>query len=143
MSEVGLLTSLLAAEHAAVYAYGVLGARLAPPERSQALADRDAHRVSRDVLTALLTARQAAAPGTLPAYAVAPATADDARGLAARVEAGLASRWLDLVAGTDDRDLRRTGVAGLSDCAVRAAQWQRALGAVPGTTALPGVTRPG
>jgi hypothetical protein len=58
--------------------------------------------------------------------------------LAVRLEEGLAGRWRDLVGGTDDRDLRRTGVSGLQECAVRAAAWRRLAGRRPGTVALPG-----
>jgi len=58
--------------------------------------------------------------------------------LAVRLEEGMALRWSDLVGGTDDRDLRALGVAGLTEAAVQAARWRRALGDRPGTVALPG-----
>jgi hypothetical protein len=69
---------------------------------------------------------------------VAVATADEALALAVRLEEGLALRWRDLVGGTDERPLRELAVAGLQECAVRAAQWRRRAGSAPSTVALPG-----
>ena len=47
-------------------------------------------------------------------------------------------RWLDLVGGAADLALRRLGVDGLTDTAVRAATWRELLGGRPVTVALPG-----
>lgn len=135
---VELLTVLLEAEHAVVYGYGVLGARLDDATRRTALAAFDAHRARRDALTAALVRRGERAPSAEPAYDVAVADAAAARALAVRLEDGMAVRWHDLVVGTDDVDLRRLAVSGLQDAAVRAATWRRLSGATPLTTALPG-----
>lgn len=136
--EVARLTALLTAEHAAVYAYGVLGARLDDQTRPLAQQADDAHRASRDALAALLAARSAPAPATRAAYDVAVAGRTEALALAVRVEQGLAVRWRDLVGGTDDRDLRRFAAAGLTAAAVRATGWRTAVGGAPRTAALPG-----
>lgn len=133
-----LLQDLLAAEHAAVYGYGVLGARLDEATRPQAVDALAAHRLRRDALGALLGARRAAAPGPLPAYDVTVAGQPAAVALAVRLEAGLAVRWRDLVGGTDEEALRRLGTSGLTETAVRAARWRLVLGVRPPTVALPG-----
>jgi hypothetical protein len=73
-----------------------------------------------------------------PAYDVAVAGPAEAAALAVALEEGLSVRWLDLVGGTDDRGLRRLGVDGLAETAVRATSWRRVLGAQPLTAALPG-----
>ncbi len=141
--EVRLLTALLEAEHATVYAYGVLGARLADPLRERARAADTAHRARRDEVRALLVARGAGTPGTAPAYDAVADTPEQALALAVRVEEGLGVRWRDLVLGTDDEGLRRLGASGLAETAVRAARWRAEL--VPGgapTTAFPGVVAP-
>lgn len=143
MSDESLLQALLAAEHAAVHAYGVLGARLEGDLLLEAQEADDAHRARRDRLAELLRARGAPVPGTLPAYDVQARTADDALGLAVRVEDGLALRWRDLVGGTDEPGLRRLGAQGLTDAAVRAARWRRAGGDRTPTVALPGTGAPG
>ncbi len=135
-----LLVALLEAEHAAVYAYGVLGGRLDEDPRRGARAAFDNHRARRDQLAALLRAGGAAAPVALPSYDVTVATPQQAYGLAVRLEEGLALRWRDLVVGTDDAMLRALAVAGLQETAVRAAQWRLLAGRSPVTVALPGTT---
>lgn len=135
---VPLLTALLDAEHAAVYGYGVLGARLDESARELALLAHDSHRARRDQVAARLRERGGAAEPPPPAYDVAVPDAAQALALAVRLEEGLALRWRDLVGGTDERPLRELAVAGLTECAVRAAQWRRRAGTAPATVALPG-----
>lgn len=135
--EVPLLQALVAGEHAAVYGYGLLGARLSGALRGAAGDADDRHRLRRDALTAQLQARSAPVPAAQGAYDVAVADEAGALALAVRLEEGVAVLWRDLVAGTDDRGLRRLAVAGLTECAVRAARWREAQGRPP-TVALPG-----
>ena len=135
---VRLLTALLEAEHAVVYGYGTLGARLDAGTRRAALTAYDAHRARRDGLAARLHRHGARPVAAQPAYDVAVASAAEALALAVRLEEGIALRWRDLVAGTDDSDLRALGVAALQETAVRAAQWRRRAGTHPVTVALPG-----
>lgn len=135
---VPLLEVLLEAEHAVVYGYGALGARLAEEPRRLALLAYDSHRARRDQLTALLRGAGADPEPSEPAYDVEVASPDQALALAVRLEQELAVRWRDLVAGTDEQPLRSLAVAGLTECAVRAAQWRREAGTAPLTTAFPG-----
>lgn len=138
MSDLDLLTAVLTDEHAAVYAYGALGARLDSPTRAVALAAFDDHRRARDDVTTRLRAAGRRPPGPLPSYDVAVRGRADALVLAVRIEVALGVRWRDLVGGTTDPTLRRAGVAGLQACAVRAATWRLTAGTSPATTALPG-----
>lgn len=135
---VPLLAALLEAEHATVYGYGVLGARLDEPTRRLALLAYDSHRARRDQLAARLRDRGADPEPPPPAYDVAVTGPVEALALAVRLEEGVAQRWRDLVAGTDERPLRELAIAGLQECAVRAAQWRRRAGTTPVTVALPG-----
>ncbi len=135
---VPLLTELLEAEHAAVYGYGVLGARLDEDTRRLALTAYDSHRARRDQVAARLRERGGDPEPPPPAYDVAVADPAQALALAVRLEEGLALRWHDLVAGTDERPLRELALAGLRECAVRAAQWRRRAGSAPVTVPLPG-----
>ena len=139
MSERDLLAELLEAAHAAVYGYGVLGARLDDATRRVALAAYDVHRARRDALSAQLRARGTEPEPSRPAYDVTVADAAAARALAVRLEEGMALRWRDLVGGTDDVELRRLALSGLQETAVRAATWRELSGAGPGAGALPGV----
>ncbi len=136
--EVLLLTTLLEAAHATVYGYGVLGARLDDAGRKAALSAFDSHRARRDQLAGRLRDRRAPEPAAEPSYDVAVAGRAAALALAVRLEEGMSVRWRDLVAGVDDASLRALGVAGLTETAVRAAQWRRVAGVQPATVALPG-----
>ena len=142
MSATERLLALVAAEHAAVYGYGVLGARLDDTRRRAALLAYDSHRARRDQLVASLRSAGGTPPPPLAAYDVTVASAADALALAVRIEAGLALRWRDLVGDTDDVALRQLGVAGLQECAVRATQWRQRAGITPATVALPGTDPP-
>ena len=136
-STVEAMTDLLRDEHAAVYAYGVLGSRLGTAERRVALTAYDAHRAARDDLRARLLRAKAEPPATQAAYGVVVAGPEQARALAVRVEEQLAVRWRDLVALSSAADVRRVAVGRLQDCAVRAALWREAAGLVT-TTPFPG-----
>ncbi|MDX6198173.1 MAG: hypothetical protein QOJ79_1324 [Actinomycetota bacterium] len=138
MSPADRLLSLVEAEHAAVYAYGVLGARLDDTRRRAALLAYDSHRARRDQVAAALRSAGGTPPPPLAAYDVTVTNPAEALTLAVRVEEGLALRWRDLVGDTDDVALRQLGIAGLQECAVRAAQWRRLAGITPATVAFPG-----
>ena len=67
-ASVAALQGALAAEHAAVYGYGVVGAMLAGSEQADARADWTAHQVARDTLAAMLTKLGATPVAASPAY---------------------------------------------------------------------------
>ena len=138
MTAADRLRTLVEAEHAAVYGYGVLGARLDDAGRRAAVAAYDSHRARRDQVVGALQALGGTAPAPLAAYDVTVDDRAQALALAVRLEEGLSLRWRDLVADTDDPVLRRLAVAGLQETAVRATQWRRLTGATPWTVALPG-----
>lgn len=133
-----LLAELLEAEHAAVYGYGVVGARIAEEDQGLARLAYDSHRARRDQLAARITERGGDSQPPAPAYDARAASVDEALALAVDLEEGLALRWRDLVAGTDERPLRELAVAGLQECAVRAAQWRELAGKAPATVPFPG-----
>lgn len=138
MSTVGdELVALLVDEHAAVYAYGLVGAHLSDAQRRTARAAFEAHRAARDGLRAELRRRGIDPPAPAAAYDVAVATPAQALALAVRVEEQLGVRWHDLVGTTDEAPLRRLGVQRLQECAVRAAGWRRLQGVAP-TVPFPG-----
>ena len=132
MTDVGQqLVALLVDEHAAVYAYGLVGAHLGTRERRVARAAFEAHRAARDGLRVLVEKRHGSPPPPAATYDVAVRTAAEARALAVRVEEQLGVRWRDLVATTDEAALRQLAVQRLQECAVRAALWRRAQGVAP------------
>jgi hypothetical protein len=131
---VAALSAALAAEHAALYGYGVVGGQLSGGEQARARAAYDTHRARRDRLVALLLDRDAPAPAAAPGYALPEPVRDppSARRLAAGVENALTVRYADLVAATRDREVRHLAATALADCALRATSWGPPAGAFPG-----------
>ncbi|MEH0418103.1 ferritin-like domain-containing protein [Streptomyces sp. B21-083] len=128
--EVTALQAALAAEHAAVYGYGVVGGLIGEARRSEARAAYDAHRARRDEL-----ARTVRALGSKPVVAAAgyalpfPVPDSDAAvRLAAELEERVAGVYSDLVRAAEGQ-WRRTGADALREAAVRAVRWRG--GSVP------------
>lgn len=127
------LQAALAAEHVAVYGYGVVGARMTGPDRPPAAAAYAVHLARRDRLAALIRDRgaepvAAEAGYQFPEPVTSPASA---RRLATLVEETVATAYADLV-GAGDAELRELGARALADAAVRAAGWRAAGVAFPG-----------
>ncbi|MGI5260534.1 ferritin-like domain-containing protein [Streptomyces angustmyceticus] len=131
--ELTAVQAALAAEHAAVYGYGVVGGRIAGDRRKEAQAAYDGHRARRDALRRLVrdlggTPRAAAAAYELP-FPVPDAAA--ALRLAAELEDRLAAVYADLVrAGGPAR--RTEAAAALREAAVRSVRWRGSGVAFPG-----------
>jgi Domain of unknown function (DUF4439) len=133
------LQAALAAEHAAVYGYDVLGPRLTGAEEAEARAAGQAHRNRRDALTVKLTGQRVTPTPAAPAYAL-PAHVTD-RASALRLAITLEERTA-LVWGAGLPDLhgadRSQALDALTDCAVRAADWRHTAGRLPATVPFPG-----
>jgi hypothetical protein len=124
----------LAAEHAAVYGYGVVGGRVALARQPEAQQAYDAHRAARDAM-----ARTVADLGAVPVAADAgyalpfpvkgPA---DAVRLAAFLEERVAGAYGDLVAASIG-GIRRDAAGALRAAAVRAVRWSGESVAFPGS----------
>lgn len=129
------LAKALAAEHAAVYAYGVIGAKTSGALRARATTGFDAHRARRDQLRALMRRRgeTPAEPGSYQLPFVVNTAAQAAR-LAAYIEERVCAAYVELSADTDP-GLRRLAVLATQECAVRGFGWQPEIVAFPG---LPG-----
>jgi len=124
MSELDVLQDVLANEHAAVYVYGVLGARTsesATPDIYAALrAAHDAHRGRRDELTGQIAADGATPVASATAYEV-PAgleTADGVTTAGLELERACAAVYAAAVASTT-AERRIWAVEALNDAAVR------------------------
>ncbi|WP_405619788.1 ferritin-like domain-containing protein [Streptomyces sp. NBC_00076] len=131
--ELKALQAALAAEHAAVYGYGVVGGRVPKGRRTEAQAAYDAHRARRDALVREVrdldgTPVSAAAAYALPFPVPDPASAVR---LAADLEDRVAGVYSDLVrAATGER--RGTAAEALREAAVRAVRWRGESVAFPG-----------
>lgn len=127
------LNTALAAEHAAVYAYGIAGARLTGAQRATATEAFNAHRARRDRLRALVLRYGGVPAEPEPAYTTpfpVVSGADCVR-LAALVEERVAGAYLELAA-VPDPGLRRMAAQAIQECAVRGYGWRPSPSAFPG-----------
>src|SRR4051794_37176310 len=135
------LQEALAATHAAVWGYGVVGAALPEAARDPVHADEQAHRDLRDQLAGLLAARQvdpvaAQAAYTLPFPVL---SAVDAAALAVTLEEGTSKAWTWVLDQATERSTRELAVTALSAAEQRAVGWRAAAGKAPVTSAFPGL----
>jgi hypothetical protein len=129
------LQAALAAEDAAIFGYGVVGAHLTGSSQTAAGQDWTGHNQARDTLTAMIsglgatpTAAQASYQLPFRVHDTASATA-----LAAHLEDGVTRAYLALVAVSDQR-LRRYGAMAMQQAAQRAAFWRGSTQPFPGLT---------
>jgi len=140
-AEIQALQAALAAEHAAVYGYGVAGAMLSGTGQAAALADWKAHQEARDTLQAMIVKMGATPVAASTAYELPFAVqgARTARLLAAALEDGVTQAYLGLVAVTN-QTLRTFGALAMLPPANRAAAWRGSTVAFPGMPAGHGRT---
>src|SRR3954452_21963061 len=140
-TENAALSDALAAEHAAVWGYGVVGAALKDAGRPQAADAESAHRGARDQVSSLLASRKAEVVDAKGAYALPfPVLSDvDAAALAVVLEDGVAAAWGRGLGQAAERSTRELAVGALGDAEVRAVSWRIAAGQTPVTSALPGL----
>ncbi len=131
--EARALAQVLAAEHAAVYAYGVVGAQCDDAHRDLAEQRLQQHAARRDLLAARLTTARRTPPPAAPAYGL-PFPVDspaEARDLAAHVELAVAAANADLVAAAAP-ERRLEPARWLAQNAVAARTWRARSTAFPG-----------
>lgn len=142
MTAVSALQACLAAEHAAVYGYGVLGGvaaadRQAIPDQTLATAGYAAHRARRDALTQLLVTMDVEPAVAEPAYSTPfpVRDVDDCQRLGRHIEHRAAAVYSNAVAETAD-GTRRVVARALADAAVREVRWGGQPQAFPGAADL-------
>ena len=141
-AELQALQAALAAEHAAVYGYGVAGAMLSGTDQAMARNDWKSHQEARDTLQAMIVKLGATPVAASAAYEM-PFTVHDARSarlLAAALEDGVTQAYLGLVAVTD-QTLRTFGALSMQPPANRAAVWRGSTVAFPGMPSTQPSTR--
>ncbi|MFF9572560.1 ferritin-like domain-containing protein [Streptomyces sp. NPDC014685] len=123
--ELKAVQAALAAEHAAVYGYGVVGARVDGKRRAEARSAHHAHRARRDVLARTVRDLSGEPVAARAAYALPFTVADPAAAvrLAALLEDRVANVYSDLVRAAEG-PLRREAADALREAAVRAVRWR-------------------
>lgn len=135
-ASVAALQGALAAEHAAVYGYGVVGAMLTGANQANARTDWTAHQVARDALVTMLTRLGATPVAASPAYKLPfrVTSAKSAAKLAATLEEGVTRAYLGLVAVSNPA-LRTYAAQAMQTSANRALAWSGTTTAFPGMPA--------
>ncbi|MFC0598594.1 ferritin-like domain-containing protein [Streptomyces palmae] len=123
----------LAAEHAAVYGYGVVGGRVGDDRLSEAREGYAAHRARRDALERMVRDLDGDPVAAAAAYALPFAVPDAAAAvrLAAELENRVAAVYADLVRIAEG-PRRREAAGALREAAVRAVRWRGGGVAFPG-----------
>lgn len=135
------LATAMAAEHAAIFAYGVVQAYLRYPATTALAAKIIAeHRARRDEAGVRLAQGRARVPVAAPAYTLPDAVVDgpSAARLGVLIEKETAQAWRSLVERATLSDLREEGVRALGECAIHAAQWRDNLEQAMLAEAFPG-----
>ena len=135
------LNAALAAEHAAVWGYGVVGTALPAEQRGLATAAENAHRDARDGLVSLLGERGAEPVGPEGAYELPfpVLSAADAARLAVALEDGVAAAWTRVLAAAAEATTRELAVGALGATELRAVAWRGRAGTTPVTNPFPGL----
>ncbi|MDT0441021.1 DUF4439 domain-containing protein [Streptomyces johnsoniae] len=123
--ELDATQAALAAEHAAVYGYGVVGGRIGEDRGAEAREAHAAHRSRRDQLYRAVRDLGGAPVAAAAGYAL-PFEVSDSTGaveLAVELETRLAGAYADLVLATTG-EARKAAAAALREAAVRAARWR-------------------
>ncbi|MFE5914822.1 ferritin-like domain-containing protein [Streptomyces wedmorensis] len=125
MTALDAAQAALAAEHAAVYGYGVVGGRIGTERRPEARAAYEAHRARRDALRRTVRDLGGTPVAAEAAYALPFPVADPAGAvrLAAVLEDRVAGVYSDLVRAAEG-PMRREAAAALREAAVRAVRWR-------------------
>lgn len=136
------LFDAVAAEHAAIYGYGIVSAHSSPDENDLVSAAMAEHRERREAAIALLTGRSAKAPLPAAGYQlpIQVNNPNDAATLAVRMEDDCAVAWRAALEQASTEQDRTFAVAALTEAAVTAARWKQVQGIKPLTVAFPGGT---
>lgn len=135
------LQDALAAAHAAVWGYGVVGAAPGVVDLDPVDAARAAHRDVRDQVITLLDSRSVDPVATEAAYALPfpVLSAVDAAALAVTLEDGVSAAWAWVLDQAGERSTRELAVGVLTGAELRAVAWRAAAGRTPVTSAFPGL----
>jgi len=136
---IAALQTALAAEHAALWSYGLVAAY--DTDASTAVATMiTSHQSIRDTAANLIVQGGATPVGPQPAYTSPKPVSDvaSALGLALTIESDCADAWRAVIGSTDESTLRGTALSALTDAAMRMVTWRKAAGAATVTVPFPG-----
>jgi hypothetical protein len=133
------LQAVMAAEHAALWAYGLVTA-YDPSVASTVTSMVTSHQDVRDTAANLIVQGGATPVGPAPAYTtpVKLTDATSAMRLALVIESDCAVAWRAVIGTTDDSTLRGTALSALTNCAMRMVTWRQTASEKVVTVPFPG-----
>ncbi|MGH3824043.1 MAG: ferritin-like domain-containing protein [Pseudonocardiaceae bacterium] len=140
---VGALQAALAAEHAAVWVYGVAEAFVSGELAGRLDEAATAHQARRDATERMLIDAGAPPVPSEPGYLTPEPVTDTASALRLVIiaETDAAASWRSVVERSPaDPGLRGAALEALTAAAVRATRWRAAAGTTPMTVPFPGAT---
>jgi hypothetical protein len=137
---VDALQQALAAEHAAIWAYGLAGAFLPAGSRTALTKGSEIHTVRRDATITTLKSAGATPEAAEPGYSVPQPLTNQSSAftLLVSAETDTVSTWRSVLEHTSEPTVRKTALDALTDAAVRAMSWRQSAGQTPATPPLPG-----
>lgn len=133
------LQTVMATEHAALWAYGLVAAY--DPSASDLVADMvTSHQSLRDAAADLLVSAGATPVGPAAAYSTPEPVTDpaSAMALALVIEGDCAAAWRAVIGRSDDSTTRGTALSALTNCAIRMVTWRRHADMAVLTVPFPG-----
>jgi Domain of unknown function (DUF4439) len=134
------LFDAVAAEHGAIYGYGVVSAHSTPEDNALVAESMAQHRTRREEALVMLAEHSVSPPLPAAGYELPLEVTDpgDAAELAVRMESDTATAWRAVLEQAQTPEDRGFAVTAMTQAAVLAARWNRVLGVPQITTAFPG-----
>ncbi|MEO6955309.1 MAG: ferritin-like domain-containing protein [Antricoccus sp.] len=128
-SQLEAMQAALAAEHAAIWAYGVIGTYAAATRRPAVSAAEQTHRVRRDQLETLIVAGSAIPNPGLAAYQLPSPVTDPTSAIvvAGQIEEGLTAVWRFALGNCDTSTTRVFALNALIDSSVQSLAWRQVI----------------
>jgi hypothetical protein len=139
---VAAIQAALGTEHAAIWVYGLVSAFLPGSFDGPITEGTTVHRSRRDAIARLLGRTGIDPEPAKPAYLTPQPVTDQASALALLVtaEQDATVAWRAALERSDDIDVRKTALEGLTGAAVQATKWRKLGGVLPLTPAQPGLS---
>jgi hypothetical protein len=137
---VDALQQALSAEHAAVWAYGLVSAFLPDSYDKGVGKGMSAHRDRRDATERLLAAAAVIPISPEPAYTTPKPVTDKESAVTVLVvaEGDATVAWRAVLDRADDPGVRQAALDSLTEAAVRGTLWRQDAGTEPAAVAMPG-----
>lgn len=138
---IGALRSVLGAENAAVWVYGLASAYVTDKQVKTAVDEAfDEHRGHRDTAERVLRDAGTKPPAAQPAYSLPQPVTDQQSAVQALITAENDCQvgWRSVLENTEDANVRRTALDSLTTSAARSTRWSLTIGAPTAVKPFPG-----